>query len=184
MSNRRKRRGRKTSHHVKHRGSHKLNLYNISFNKLNKYQKVRREKAYTVLRDMRHKGYSYSYACSVEKINRRTAERYLRTAIYRKHGRILAKPFDTLPREMQVNSAGRSFFIELRGSRSASRMGAYHNAVRDYIYDGKLEMLNTYRNEGITDSSGTFYPFETDTKKLLEIYERKESESYEVYKGG
>lgn len=163
--------------------SHKPKLSAMHWNERTPDQKLRYHTALSVLSDLRA-GLSYSQACKEHNLDRKTGRRYLGKAIFKCKGRIRARKNDSLLRNMQVSSEGRSLFIELDSSEQATKVAHYNQAVKDYLYDGSQEKLLAFKGEGVTSSSGKFFPFEVDTKKLLEIYERKESfESYEIYEG-
>jgi hypothetical protein len=118
-----------------------------------------------------------------QQIGRRTARRYLGKALYKGKGnRIRAHRRDSLLRNMQSNELGRVVFLELADSREATKLSNYHKAVRDYLENGSRELLNSFKDDGVVDSSGIFHGFEVDTAALVELEEKKEdAELYEIY---
>jgi hypothetical protein len=143
-------------------------------------QKPRYRKALNVLSQVRN-GESYSSACAQQHIGRKTARKYLGKALYRKGNRIKAHKEDRLFRNLQINENGKIAFIELNRSTEATKVALYHQAVKTYLENGELELLLSFKDQGVVDSAGVFHVFETRPKVLVEINERREDEYYEIY---
>lgn len=72
-----------------------------------------------------------------------------------------------LVRPMLVPTVDGLMTLDVRDSRTASRIGAYHNAVKIYLDTGNDRALRRFsgRRGGVTVGK-RFYPFITDTSIL------------------
>ena len=80
-------------------------------------------------------------------------------------GRYRATATDRLTRPMLVPTPAGPVALDVRDSRSASRLGAYWAAVRRYLDTGDTSGLRTFRGKGIRLNK-RFHPFVTDTDQL------------------
>ena len=105
------------------------------------------------------------------------------TNAFRKKGRRwIAKRFDRIPRVMKINEKGKEISIEINDSRTASAIGRYHNAVKQFLNTGKKEQLRKFKNKKIKDSNGKVHSFETNPEALIDINEAiEEPEFYQLY---
>ena len=160
----------------------RLKLYAMQWQQRNEKQKSRYRKSLSVL-DRVREGVSYSAACREQQISRATARRYLGKALYKdKSNRIRAHRRDSLLRNLQSKEKGKVVFLELSDSFEATKLSRYHKAVREYLENGSTELLNSFQDDGVVDSSGIFHSFEVNTKVLIELEEKKEdAELYEIY---
>jgi hypothetical protein len=146
-------------------------------------QKSRYRKSLSVL-DRVREGTSFSAACREQQVSRATVRRYLGKVLYRsrKSHRIKARKRDHLLRNMEMTSDGQVIFVELNDSEQASKLSSWHSAAKRLIR-GDAELLATFKNDGVVDSAMVLHKFETNTKKILELYERRENfpEEYEIY---
>jgi hypothetical protein len=70
--------------------------------------------------------------------------RYVGDALFVDRGRVRATAADRLYRPLFVYSGGRRVDVDVRGSRKASLVGAYHGAVRRYLATGEQEELRPF----------------------------------------
>ncbi len=74
---------------------------------------------------------------------------------------------DRLLRPMRIYSAGESVVVDVRGSRVASIVGEYHNAVRAYLNQGDVTGLARFRGKRVAG-----LPLETDPDVIDEMARR------------
>ena len=83
---------------------------------------------------------------------------------------------------MKINEKGKEISIEINDSRTASAIGRYHNAVKQFLNTGKKEQLRKFKNKKIKDSNGKVHSFETNPEALIQINEAiEEPEFYQLY---
>ena len=83
---------------------------------------------------------------------------------------------------------GRRRAVNVRGSRTASRIGKYNRDVRTFLEDPARDPSVLKRWEGRTfiDAYGNVHTFETNPARILSAVERAESEygSFDIYPEG
>ncbi len=98
------------------------------------------------------------------------------------NGKPVVKRWDRIKRVMRVNTDGKEKSIEIRDSRTASVVGRYHNAVKQFLNTGDKSKLSKFRNKKVKDSKGKLHKLETNPDKIIRINQRiEEPEFYEVY---
>lgn len=165
---------------------HRPPLSQLSWDQLSPALQERRERSLTVLRKMRQ-GSTLTAAAKEVGINRGTALRHLGNAVVKRGGRYFAKPTDRISRGLVINSRGKQATVTVNDSKSASIIGEYHNAVKQYLESGDDKVLKKFRKISIVDNSHgkKKYRLETDGEKLLKIEEGKEDrEFFEIYNTG
>lgn len=99
------------------------------------------------------------------------------------NGKSVAKKWDRIPRVMRINTDGKEKSIEIKDSRTASVVGKYFNAVKQFLNTGDKTKLQKFRNKKVKDSKGKLHRLEADPQKIIRINERiEEIEFFEVYK--
>jgi len=94
----------------------------------------------------------------------------------------IAKKFDRIYRVLKINENGKEMSIETSNSKTASIIGKYHNAVKQFLNTGDSKTLKQFKKIKIKDSNGNIHTLETNLQKLVEINEKiEEPEFYEVY---
>ncbi len=89
---------------------------------------------------------------------------------------------DNIERSMVINEKGKRSTIIIPSSRTASFIGTYFNAVRNFLQTGDKKVLKPFKNKQIVDSKGKKHKLETRPRRLLDIEERKEDyEFQELY---
>lgn len=131
-------------------------------------------------------GATLSAAAQDIGIDPRTVLKHLGNTLVKRDGKYHAKPTDRISRGLVINSKGKQITITVNDSKSASIIGEYHNAVKQYLESGDDKVLKKFRKISIVDSHGKKkYRLETDGEKLLEIEEGKEGrEFFEIYNAG
>ena len=156
-------------------------LYRRGWSNLSPQQKLLRERSLSVLSEARKSRKSLTKLATQHFISPKTVLNH--TNAFRKKGRRwTAKKFDRIPRVMKINENGREVSIEVNYSRTASMIGRYHNAVKQFLNTGKKEQLKKFKNKKIKDSNGIIHSFETNTDALVNINEAiEEPEFYQLY---
>lgn len=80
-------------------------------------------------------------------------------------GRFRAKKSDRLVRSVRFPTETGSIGLDVKGSRSASRIAAYWNAVKKYVETGDASGLRRFRGK-VVRVNKVGHPFITDTKVL------------------
>jgi len=155
-------------------------IYKRSWNELTDKERVLRKKSLDVLSKVR-RGQSLYRASKEFHIQPETVIRHT-NAFKKVNGRWRAKSQDRISRIMSINENGQQESIEVRDSRTASKIGRYNSAVNQFLRTGNEAVLKPYKKP-FKDANGKLHLFETDPDKLYEIaVSREEAEFYEVYK--
>jgi uncharacterized protein YaaR (DUF327 family) len=155
-------------------------IYKHSWKSISRKELNQREKSLEVLRKVRD-GESLSSASrelhtSPETVIKNT------NAFLKVRGKWTPKSQDRISRVMSLNEKGKQSWVEIRDSRTASRIGKYNSAVREFLRTGKTDVLKSFRKP-FKDANGELHHFETDPDKLYEIAEsQEEPEFWEIYK--
>jgi hypothetical protein len=83
-----------------------------------------------------------------------TVRRLAGTALVRVRGRWKSKPADRLERRMLFYDRRGSTFVTVRSSTTASRIGEYHNAIKEFLETGHPSKLNAFRGMSFLDVKG------------------------------
>ena len=156
---------------------------------LSPYQRTRRETSLRVLARSRRFGEPLSKAARAAHTTPETVRRYLGRSGYRKVGsRWRPTRSDSFLRRMAFYEDGRRRAVNVRGSRTASRIGKYNRDVRTFLEDPARDPSVLKRWEGRTfiDAYGNVHTFETNPARILSAVERAESEygSFDIYPEG
>ena len=156
-------------------------LYRRGWSNLSPQQKLLRERSLSVLSEARKSRKSLTKLATQHTISPKTVLNH--TNAFRKKGRRwTAKKFDRIPRVMKINEKRREVSIEVNDSRTASVIGRYHNAVKQFLNTGKKEQLRKFKNKKIKDAEGKHHLLETNPDSLIQINEAiEEPEFYQVY---
>jgi|SRR5581483_2138744 len=156
-------------------------LYRRRQNSLSPKQKATQRIALEVLSEVRQTGKSLSKTSKEKQISASTVIRYT-NAFRKRDSRWIATKSDKIPRSMIIYKNGKERSIEVSNSRYASIIGEYHNAVKEYLNNGKLDALNQFKKRKVEDIDGKYHRFETRPDKLKAILEAiEEPEFYEIY---
>ena len=156
-------------------------LYKRAWDTLNSKEQSARDRSLGVLSHARKSNQSLTRLARERKISVRSVLRA--TDGFKKvGGRWMAKKTDRIPRIMKINEDGKERWIEIRDSRSASLIGKYHSAVREYLDTGNTAVLAEFKGKRVKDSSGKWHTLETNPNALKEINTRiEEPELQDIY---
>jgi hypothetical protein len=156
-------------------------VYTLSWVLLSPKQKNIRIISLQALSDKRNSNQSLSKICKNHGISVKTVIRNT-NAFKKVNGKWVAKKFDRISRVLKINENGQEKSIETSNSKTASIIGKYHNAVKQFLNTGDSKALQKFKNLKIKDSDGNIHSLATNTLQLTEINERiEEPEFYEVY---
>lgn len=156
-------------------------VYKREWALLSPRQKNIRERVLEVLSIKRNSKQSLSRISKNHDISVKTVIRNT-NAFKKVNGKWTAKKFDRISRVLKINENGKEKSIETSNSKTASTIGKYHNAVKQFLNAGDSKALRKFKKLKIKDSNGNIHTFETDPQRLIQINERiEEPEFYEVY---
>lgn len=155
-------------------------VYKRGWSSINNKELIIRQKSLEVLSKVRH-GESLTRASKELKISPKAVIK--NTNAFRKiRGKWIPKKFDKISRLMSIYENGKQEWIEINDSRTASKIGKYNNAVKEFLITGNEDVFKDF-TKTIRDSQGNIHYFETNPKNLLLISETiEEPEFYEIYK--
>jgi hypothetical protein len=137
----------------------------------------KRDDALQVLSIMRREGRSLAAAIREfnsqnpsSHISPKAVKRYAGAGLAKAGQHLHAKAFDRMLRVILLPTARGRVEIEVKDSRSASRIGAYLNAVKEYLKTGDTSQLRKFRGKYIT-SNRIQYRFITDPETLERLDE-------------
>lgn len=146
-----------------------------TLNALSPVARAKRDQAFEVLSLMRRDDLdltaairAHNHANPPERISREAARKYVGSALIEKKGKLVAKPYDRLLRVMHFPTPTGAIELEVRDSRSASRLAAYNNAVRTFLLTGEDRALRQFRGKEIRSGKRS-YPFITDAETLIRL---------------
>jgi hypothetical protein len=157
-------------------------LYKRPWKKLTPRQKLLREKSLTVVSELRNtKTKTLPQAANDNNITVKNVIKHT-NGFKKVNGKPVVKRWDRIKRVMRINIDGKEKSVEIRDSRTASVVGRYHNAVKQFLNTGDKTKLKQFRNKKIKDSKGKLYRLETNPDEIIKINQRiEEPEFYEVY---
>ena len=157
-------------------------LHKRPWRKLSPRQKLLREKSLAVLTELRNsKTKTLPQAANDHNITVKNVIRHA-NGFKKTNGKLVVKRWDRINRVMRVNSNGEEKSIEIRDSRTASVVGRYHNAVKQFLNSGDKTKLSKFKNKKVKDSKGKLHKLETDPDEIIRINQRiEEPEFFEVY---
>jgi hypothetical protein len=166
-------------------------IYKREWDALSPKQKAVRQRALDVLSEVRRNGRSVTAVAREIGTSVATVIRHTNALVKmstsgnnrrrneRLGGRWFVKSIDKVSRPaMRMNEDGNEVWIRPYNSRDASLMGQYENAVKDFLHTLDKDILKPWKGRYITDRIGNKHYFEADSKKILEIQERKEDTEF------
>lgn len=159
-----------------------LPLYKRPWNKLTPRQKMLREKSLSVVNELRNsKTKTIQQAARENSVSVNTVLKH--TNGFKKiNNKLIVKKWDRIPRVMRINTDGKEKSIEIKDSRTASVVGRYHNAVKQFLNTGDKTKLQKFRSKKVKDSKGKLHKLETNPEEIIRINQRiEEPEFYEIY---
>ena len=157
-------------------------LFQRPWRKLSPRQKLLRERSLTVLSELRNtKNKTLPQAANDNNVTVKNVIRHT-NGFKKVNGKPVVKKWDRIKRVMRVNTNGKEKSLEVQDSRTASVVGRYHNAVKQFLNTGDKTKLSRFRNKKVKDSKGKLHRLETNPDEIIRINQRiEEPEFYEVY---
>ena len=157
-------------------------LHKRPWRKLSPRQKLLREKSLAVLTEMRNsKTKTLPQAANDNYITVKNVIKHT-NGFKKTNGKLVVKRWDRINRVMRINSSGEEKSVEIRDSRTASVVGRYHNAVKQFLNSGDKTKLSKFKNKKVKDSKGKLHKLETNSDEIIRINQRiEEPEFFEVY---
>jgi hypothetical protein len=131
-----------------------------------------RNRALAALGRMRREHISLSKASREEHIKPATVRRYVGSAVRRDKpgGPFRATKGDSFRRDLQIPTAQGPTVVPVFGSKNASMISNYLNAVSEYLRKGKREKLDSFKGKTVK-VNGKDIELITDPAKLLPLAE-------------
>ena len=157
-------------------------LFRRPWRKLSPRQKMLREKSLAVLSELRNtKSKTLPQAANDNNVTVKNVIKHT-NGFKKVNGKPVVKRWDRIKRVMRINTGGKEKSVEIKDSRTASVVGRYHNAVKQFLNTGDKTKLSKFRNKKVKDSKGKLHKLETNPDEIIRINQRiEESEFYEVY---
>ncbi|MDH3313356.1 MAG: hypothetical protein OEM28_09470 [Nitrosopumilus sp.] len=157
-------------------------LHKRPWRKLSPRQKMLREKSLAVIGELRNtKSKTLPQAASDNGITAKNVIKHT-NGFKKVNGKPVVKKWDRIKRIMRINTNKKEKSVEIKDSRTASVVGRYHNAVKQFLNTGDKSKLSKFRNKKIKDSKGKLHKLETNPDEIIRINQRiEEPEYYEVY---
>jgi hypothetical protein len=130
---------------------------------------------------MRSQGRTLSSAAREVGISPASAIHYAHGAIYEVGGRYRVRPHDTLRRDLVFYDSEGQITVETHSSETASDIGRYHNAVREYLIYGDDTALLEFEGKSVIADGGK-YRYITDRRTLNRLARAGELNFLEIYK--
>ena len=128
------------------------------------------EKVIQVLSKMRDEKTSLQKAAQESGVNPRTVKRLAGSVLQkRSSGKWAAKPNDRLLRILVVPTSEGTQEIAVRGSRQASLLGEYWNAVHRYLDTGDRSKLDKFRGKFLKAATSEKIPLLTERAELRRL---------------
>jgi hypothetical protein len=164
------------------RKSRKVPLPRRSWDLLSPALQQTRKRALDTLSMIRH-GSTLSAAAKEIGVHPRTVTRHLGSVLAKRGGKYRAKSTDKISRSMVIYTQGRQLSITFADFKTASTIGQYLNAVRQYLNTGDKSTLKPFENVEVVDGRGIKHKLETDIRKIKAIESAKEEpEFFEIYR--
>jgi hypothetical protein len=125
------------------------------------------DRVLAVVSTMRSEKTSLQNAAQEQSISPRTVKRWAGSALQkRSNGKWVAKKNDTLLRLLTIPGPDGKREIGVRGSRKATQLAEYSNAVHRYLETGDASKLAKFRGKYIRAANGEKIAFITDRTTL------------------
>jgi hypothetical protein len=113
-------------------------------------EQLARSRALEALSRMRRWRVSLAQAARESQTSPRTITKYVKNALRKtNNGQYRAKPSDRLLRSLRFLRPDGLVTLDVRGSRLASTLADYWNAVEHYLKTGKTDALDRYSGKSI-----------------------------------
>jgi hypothetical protein len=141
-----------------------------------------RNRALAALGLMRREHLSLSEACRQEHIKPATFLHYVGSAVRqgKPGGRFRATAGDRFRRDLEIPTAQGRTVVSIHGSKSASRIANYLNAISEYLRTGNRTKLDSFKGQTVK-VDGKETELITDPAKLSELAEADELHFDQLY---
>ena len=143
-------------------------------------QDIARNNALHVLSLMRVQGWSLTRSAREVGLTREAARAWVGQSIGKRQGRYVARPADKLVRKMAVLTPRGSIWVPIYDSRVASKLGAYHAAVKAAL-SGHPKALAPFRGKLFRTGGKRGFPFITSLNVLRRLAEADVLPEYQIY---
>ncbi len=126
------------------------------------------------------KGKSLTAAAKTVHADPRTVKKYARVALRRKEGTYRAVPVDHMRRPLRMLTDGGLEVVDVRSSRTASRIARYWAAVDHYLRTGDRRRLQPFAGRGFR-SGGVRRAYVTDPQLLEQLANAGEVRFEDLY---
>ena len=156
----------------------------LSWTALKKKEAITRKKSLSVLSNMRNNGLSLTAACKESHIAQKTVLRSIRQAFKKVKGRWKPKHTDHISRTISIYENCKHVFVTVNDSQTASLLGRYNNAVRQYLtYGNATLIMDDIFKKPFVDENNVTHTLDTDLNCLDQLQANNETEFYEIYEG-
>ena len=153
----------------------------VAVSQLDPKARRKRDDALDALHLMRSRKLSLAQAAREIHASPRTVVKYVGTALTKTAaGRYRAKPSDRLLRSLRFLTPERQIEVDVRGSRLASRIATYWNAVDRYLKTGDAESLKKFAGKSVK-IGGHRYSFVTDPYILRRLVSEAQVSFEDLY---
>jgi hypothetical protein len=151
-----------------------------AFDKLTLAQDIARNKALHALSLVRADAWSLTRAAREVGLTRDAVRAWVGRSIGKRNGRFVARASDKLARKMAVLTPRGTQYVPIFDSRVASKLGAYHAAVKAALH-GDLKALAPFRGKTFRTGGKRGFRFITDLRTLRRLAEAGELPEYQIY---
>lgn len=88
----------------------------------------------------------------------------------------------SLPRRMLIFSGGREVVVTVRGIKSASLVGRYMVAVRQFLRTNNSDALEPFAGRSVKDTAGKSHPFETSPNAIYRLASAGDQAFEQIYR--
>ena len=111
-----------------------------------------------------------------------TVKRWAGSALKKQpNGKIAAKSSDQIVRVLRVPTSDGLRDAPIRGSKSATFLADYFNALHRYLATGRYADLERFRGEFVTDADGTQFALPTNRAELKRLAGASEFSFESIY---
>lgn len=140
------------------------------------------ERALQTISLMRREPVSLSAAAREAGTQPETVRALVGQALLRtRRGRWEARPNDRLERRMLFYDTKGTKFVTIRSSAAASRIGEYHNAMKEFLETGNRSKLKRFRGKYIVDAKGKRHRFVTSPSVIRQLARAGEFRFESIY---
>jgi hypothetical protein len=134
----------------------------------NSREKGTRERALATISLMRREHLPLKLAARVERIRAATVLRYAGSALRKSKGDYRVKASDRIPRSLNVIGPKGMRITRARGSRAASQIARYMNAVKAFVRTNDQSALRKFRGKRVPGATYAFVVSPTKLKRFAD----------------